>query len=116
MRLPKKSLACALLMALAALTSGVAAADEWTPNLTLTTADAETDTSPLAVFVQTAQDVVNPAGCPKTGGYTTTNSNITNQTLAIALEAMAIGAPVRIYVSSSQCSEGYPMIVDFQIE
>lgn len=92
-----------------------ALADQWVgPPLTPTAVQASIDAGSYGVAVSTSQAVANPAGCFSTDQYVTTDPQLTNQILAIVLSAIATGAAIQIYVSSSQCAWGRPEILGVQ--
>jgi len=87
--------------------------DQWTATLTPTSASAQTFNGALLTYVTTSQAAVNPANCPSTDGYITIDPAIVKESLASALTAIAAGRQVQIYVSSTQCVQGRPMILNF---
>jgi hypothetical protein len=89
--------------------------DQWTTALTPTSAQASNYNGALAMYVTTTQPVVNPANCPATDGWVTADPVFSKEALAMALAAILAGHTVQIYVSSTQCAENRPMILDFQV-
>lgn len=87
--------------------------DQWTAALTPISASAQTYNGALLTYVTTSQAVVNPAGCPAGDGYITIDPAIVKESLAAALTAIAAGRQVQIYVSSTQCVQNRPMIINF---
>lgn len=103
-------------MAVLGLCSVSAMADQWSAQLTLSSAAVEDNNGTPLLFVTTSQAVVNPANCASPDGYVMTDSAIVNKALAAALTAIASGAPVAVYVSSSQCaSDGRPLMENIQV-
>jgi hypothetical protein len=102
-----------------ALFSGVAIqpawCDQWTSALTPTSAQAANYNGALSVYVTTTQAVVNPANCPATDGWVAIDPVFSKEALAMALTAIVAGHQVQIYVSSTQCAQNRPMILDFQV-
>lgn len=104
-----------LVVILSGALAAPACGDQWTALLTPTSASTQNYNGTLSIFVTTAQAISNPANCPSADGYITTDSVIAKETLAIALTVIAGGHPVQVYVSSSQCAQNRPMILDFQV-
>ena len=110
-----KSFATGVSVALTFFAAVPARADQWTVLLTPASASTQNYNGALSIFVTTTQPVSNPANCPSADGYITTDPVIAKETLAIALTAIAGGHQIQVYVSSSQCAQNRPMILDFQV-
>jgi hypothetical protein len=119
MKLQRLVVAGGLITFLVASAWQVAMASEWTSAVTPTAVQGSnttgTSTGVLEVYVTTSQAVVNPAGCTATDAYVTIDPVIANATYAGLLSALASGASVQFYVSSTACAENRPMILSFEI-
>ena len=110
-----------LVTATLAFGPGVAVADSWEGPFTPTSAQAQHDvvngSNLLAIYVSISQPVVSPnPSCTALDGYMANDPVITNQILAMALTALATGASIKVYVSSTQCVDNRPAILNFVIE
>jgi hypothetical protein len=91
--------------------------DQWTALLTPTAVHIEDDGGVPAVYINTVQAVINPAGCPSSDGYTVNDPLITSQSLAIVLTAMTSGQQIMLYISSSTCAvNGRPLATMVQLQ
>jgi hypothetical protein len=116
--LKRGSRRCAVLVTVTLLGSlGAAPAwsDQWTGALTPTSASAQSDSGAEIIYVTTSDTVVNPANCVAADGYVVNNAAITKSSLAIAITAITAGRPVRLYLSSTQCAQNRPMVLDFTL-
>src|SRR5262249_20848472 len=87
--------------------------DQWVTALTPTTVQTFNLNGAAGTYVTTTQTVVNPANCPATDGWVTVDPVISKEVLAMALSAVLAAHPIQIYVSSTQCANNRPMILDF---
>ncbi len=90
-------------------------ADQWTAALTPTTASAQNLNNSLEVYVTTVETTVNPANCAATDGYVVIDQTIAKESLAIALSAIVGSRHIELYLSSTQCAQNRPMVLDFTI-
>jgi hypothetical protein len=77
--------------------------------LTPTSAQAGNYNGALSVYVRTTQPVVKPANC------VATDPVFSKEALATTLTGAAAGHQIQLFVSSTQCSQYRPMILNFQI-
>jgi hypothetical protein len=100
---------------LSACLSQSARSDQWVTALTPTSAQVSNVAGTMMLYITTTQTVANPAGCPAGDGYVVSDPKIADEALAMALTAITASHTIQVYVSSSQCANSRPMVLDFQI-
>jgi len=89
--------------------------DQWVTTLTPATVQTFNLNGVAGTYVTTTQAVVNPANCPAADGWVTVDPVISKEVLAMALSAVLAAHQIQIYVSSTQCANNRPMILDFTV-
>ena len=89
--------------------------DQWVTALTPTSVQTFNLSGVAGTYVTTTQAVVNPANCAAADGWVTVDTVISKEVLAMALSAVLAAHQIQIYVSSTQCANNRPMILDFTV-
>jgi hypothetical protein len=111
----KKVSANLIYLILAGAVTEPAWCDQWTGALTPTSVQSSNYNGALSVYLTTTQPVTNPANCVATDGWVAIDPVFSKEALAMALTAIAAGHQVQFFVSSTQCAQNRPMILDFQV-
>jgi hypothetical protein len=96
--------------------SAWAGVDTMVTGLTPTGAQVSNIGGAVSLYISTTDSPkTNPAGCPAPDGYVLADPKIVDESLSMALTAIAATHTITLYISGSLCSNNRPMILDFQI-